>query len=63
MRVFDSPWTLIHCRLAPGRCWYSFTYPGRMEIKAELNEPENGCIKYPNLGRAGDLTGDLLFRR
>ena len=57
MRVFDSPLdgTLIHRRLAPSRCWYSFTYPGRME---SLSRKEGH--KYSNLGRAGNELGSLL---
>ena len=32
--------TLIHRRLAPSRCWYSFTYRGRMESWVSLDGKE-----------------------
>ena len=45
--LFRSLWlpldgTLIHRRLAPSRCWYSFTYPGRKESWVGLGGKE-GC--------------------
>ena len=29
--LYEPSGPLIHCRLAPSRHWYSFTFPGRME--------------------------------
>ena len=33
--------SLIHRRLAPSRCWYSFTYPGSMESWVSLGGKES----------------------
>ena len=33
--------TLIHSRLAPSRCWYSFTFPERMESLVCLGRKES----------------------
>ena len=43
MRVFDPSLagTLILRRLAPSRCWYSFTYPGRMDSWVSLGGKES----------------------
>ena len=32
--------TIIYRRLAPSRCWYSFTYPGEMESLISLGGKE-----------------------
>ena len=44
MRVFDSPW-MGHYSITG--CWYSFTYPGRMESGKRMHQ-------FANFGRAWD---------
>ena len=50
--------TLIHRRLAPSRCWYSFTYPGRMETWVGLGGKE-GHSDFLKSRQIRDRTGDL----
>ena len=65
-RMHESLWlpldgTLIHRRLAPSRCWYSFTYLGRMGSWVGLGEK-----KVPQIfqsWQSQDWTGDLVVRR
>ena len=44
--------TLIHCRLAPSRFWYSFTYPRKMENWISLGGKEG----YTNIQISAKLT-------
>ena len=61
LRVFDSPLegALIHHRLAPSRCWYSFTFPGRVESWTSLGGKE-GRINIQIAVKAEDRTRDLV---
>ena len=55
--------SLIHCMLAPSRCWYSNTDFGRMESWVSFCEKKKRSYKYLDFGRAEDLTGVLGIGR
>ena len=58
--LWESPLNgrLIHCWLAPSRCWYSFTYPRKMESRVSLSRKKGH--KYLILKIAVDRTRDRI---